>query len=361
VLSFPMSKGSGRIERRIGELFAATTDRALSVGEVAAYAFELTDGAAPDRKQRLSATRAAHRLLHRAAGAAPAMADAMDRLVAETALRIGRQPRRHRDSHIFFAGTRLVIVDPDFAEAMHASLLWREWSRAANAWKRCRPWLPKRHRWDADDTSGAWQATEADDRRLWFHRADRPIRLWAVSIEPEGVSWAEAEVTRIDNTYVRARYAGSYVRLDRDDLAGSWTVWRGVFFTGMRSGYAAAAFDQMWRERYWRPGTAPPPSMQMPLADAIKLLGVPADFTREDIIAAFRRASFRCHPDHGGTEEQFIKLTEARDRLLASLGTREKPPKMPTFTPKGARLRYGVWRPQSSTRRLGGYTRPLIG
>jgi hypothetical protein len=46
----------------------------------------------------------------------------------------------------------------------------------------------------------------------------------------------------------------------------------------------------------------PPPAMQMALADAIKLLGVPADFILEDIIAAFRRKALLCHPDHGGTE-----------------------------------------------------------
>ena len=76
--------------------------------------------------------------------------------------------------------------------------------------------------------------------------------------------------------------------------------------------------DQMWRERYRRPGTAPPPTMQMALADAIKLLGMPADFTAEDITAAFRRKAKACHPDLGGTEAQFIELVKARDRLLAS-------------------------------------------
>jgi hypothetical protein len=40
-----MSRGPGRIERRIAELFAASEDRALSVGDIADYAFEL--GGAP--------------------------------------------------------------------------------------------------------------------------------------------------------------------------------------------------------------------------------------------------------------------------------------------------------------------------
>ena len=189
-------------------------------------------------------------------------------------------------------------------------------------------------------SNGGWRATETKDRRLWFHPADFPVRVWAVAINPEGVAWAEAEtILGIDNTYVHVRYSGEPARLSREKLARSWTLYRNVFFTSSRSGYAARSFDEMWRQRYWRPVTAAPPAMQMSLADAIKLLGVPADFTREDIIAAFRRQALRCHPDHGGTEAQFIELVKARDRLLAALGTRAAAPKMPEFAPKGARLR----------------------
>jgi hypothetical protein len=59
-----MSKGPGGIERRIGELFASTRDRGLSVTEIADHAFAL-GGRTATRAQRLSATRAAHRLLRR--------------------------------------------------------------------------------------------------------------------------------------------------------------------------------------------------------------------------------------------------------------------------------------------------------
>jgi hypothetical protein len=59
-----MSKGPGAIERRIADLFAATRDRALSIDDVTAAAFRLR-GKTPTRAQRLSATRAAHRLLRR--------------------------------------------------------------------------------------------------------------------------------------------------------------------------------------------------------------------------------------------------------------------------------------------------------
>jgi hypothetical protein len=54
----------------------------------------------------------------------------------------------------------------------------------------------------------------------------------------------------------------------------------------------------------------------------------------------------------------FRKLVEARDRLLAALGTKAKAPKPPEFAPKGAILRYRTWRPSSSQNRLG-HTRRL--
>jgi hypothetical protein len=87
-----MSRGVGRIERRIGELFAATKDRGLSIGEIASYAFGLVDGVLPDRKQRLSATRAAHRLLRRATAASKARTAAFNQVIAETTTKLGREP-----------------------------------------------------------------------------------------------------------------------------------------------------------------------------------------------------------------------------------------------------------------------------
>ena len=351
-----MSKGSGRIERRIGELLAATKDRALSIGDLAAYAFELTDGVAPDRKQRLSATRAAHRLLQRAAAAVKAVETAFNAAVAETAAKLGREPGgRGRESLYYSNGRGFVAVDAQFAEVMETTAGWAARKLAWAALER------ERKRFDGvlvDQWRSGWRATETKDRRLWFHPADYPVRVWAVAIQREGVAWTDAEITGIDNTYVRVRYQGEPARLSREKLARSWTIYRNVFFTSSRSGYAAQSFDQMWRERYWRPGTAPPPAMQMPLADAIKLLGVPADFTREDIIAAFRRKALRCHPDHGGTEAQFIELVKVRDRLLAALGSGAAAPKMPEFAPKGVRLRYGRWRPSGGAGRIG-HTRRL--
>ena len=71
--------------------------------------------------------------------------------------------------------------------------------------------------------------------------------------------------------------------------------------------------------------------MQMALAEAMTLLKVPANYTTEDIIAAFRREAKKAHPDAGGTAAMFQRLVEARDRLLASLGTSAPAPRPPQF------------------------------
>jgi hypothetical protein len=91
----------------------------------------------------------------------------------------------------------------------------------------------------------------------------------------------------------------------------------------------------------------------MPLAEAMALLGVPADYTRDDVIAAFRGEAKKAHPDAGGTAEMFRRLVEARDRLLASIGTSAPAPRMPSYAPVGTRVVYRRARLGSAQRRLG--------
>jgi hypothetical protein len=206
-----------------------------------------------------------------------------------------------------------------------------------------------------------WQATATREKRLFFHPPDVPVRVWAVSIQPAGVIWAEAEVLRITERNVMVRYAGELARLDRDRLWHWWAFWRGVRFVSSRTGRIAAELDGIWQERYgYTAGGGAAPFMQMPLADAIALLGVPINYTHDDVIATFRREAKKAHPDLGGTAEQFRALVEARDRLLAALGTSEPAPKMPTYAPKGIQVVYRVASRRSSSQRLlGGSTRLL--
>ena len=203
-----------------------------------------------------------------------------------------------------------------------------------------------------------WCTTALGNRQLYFHPPDVPVRVWAVSIQPAGVIWADAEVVRVTERNVIVRYAGEPARLDRRSLWYWWAFWRGVRFVSSRTGRIAAELDELWQERYGYASGGVPPAMQMPLAEAIGLLGVPVNYTEEDVIAAFRREVKKAHPDLGGTAEMFIKLVEARDRLLKALGTSAPAPKMPAYYPSGMQIRYGTARHSSGSARLG-HTRRL--
>jgi hypothetical protein len=202
-----------------------------------------------------------------------------------------------------------------------------------------------------------WRATDKAGR-LFFHPVDAPVRVWAVSVQPAGVIWAEAEIERYEKRTIIVRYAGETGRLDRERLWHWWAFWRALRFVSRRDGRVAQDLDAEWQRRYGRASGGVPPSIQMPLAAAIRLLGVPADFTKEDVLAAFRREVKKVHPDVGGTAAQFHKLVEARNRLLAALGTSAPPPKPPAYAPKGATVTYrGV--SVNKQRRLGSSTRRL--
>ena len=92
--------------------------------------------------------------------------------------------------------------------------------------------------------------------------------------------------------------------------------------------------------------------MQMPLAtgrcSCSEVLS-DADDTKADVIAAFRRAAKKAHPDAGGAAKMFRVLVEARDRLLAAIGTSAPPPKPPTYAPAGARVVYQGGAPYART------------
>jgi hypothetical protein len=321
-----MSQGPGTIEKRIADLFAATKDRALSVADVADHAFELA-GRPATRAQRLSATRAAHRLIRRMKDVRAQHSQLINKADSEAEAALGRKQD---------------YPDPEYDAALEANPAWR---RAEKLWV----FLDQFGHWsrfvqtDRDtyrlESEGFWRAT-TKDRRIYFHRPDVPVSVWAVSIQPAGVIWADAEVSRITERNVTVRYAGDVARLDRERLWRSWAMWRRVCFVSNRTGRAAQHLDAMWQDRYGRAAGGVPPVMQMPLAEAMALLKVPADYTKHGVLAAFRREAKRAHPDAGGTAELFRRLVEARDRLLAALGTSAPAPKAPAYAPKGAHIIY---------------------
>jgi hypothetical protein len=73
--------------------------------------------------------------------------------------------------------------------------------------------------------------------------------------------------------------------------------------------------------------------------------------SREDVITAFRKKAKQAHPDLGGTADMFRVLVQARDRLLAALGTKAATPVMPDYAPRGVKMVYRAGR--STSNRLG--------
>jgi len=330
-----MSRGPGQIERAIIELFVAVgQQRALSVGDLCEHAFALA-GAPASRAQRISATRAAHRILQRIRRRRDQISELYREAEAQAAAAGHERPV---DKMSFRQGRE---AWEKYAQAKSATPAGTLHDRLEREFYRCE------HK--------DWRMTEMPGRRIVFHSRYYPVRIWAVSIQRAGVLWQEVDaITRITEKFVSIRYQGQFGRLDRLNLCFTGAWWRGVRFATERDGYAARRFDEWWHERY---GHEPlPPAMRMPLADAMRLLGVGPGYTREDIIAAFRRAAKKAHPDLGGTAEQFRALVIARGRLLASLGTSEPPPKMPNFYPSGVQVRYRSARRRGS--RLG-YTRRI--
>jgi hypothetical protein len=333
-----MSNGPGAVEARIADLLAATRDRALTVADLADNAYGLNGRREATRAQRLSTTRAAHRLLRRVKEANARAEKLRDKAHADVKAAIG-------------GGKRL--GDKEYDERLHRDPGWHEALKLFDFCHRIGEW----GRWykvDRDHIrveTDFWQTTTLKGR-LYFHPPDVPVEVWAVTINASGVHWFDAEVVKITARNVMARYASDLAWLDRFQLWRAWAYWRGVRFVSSRTGRIAAKLDEAWWERYGRAAGGVPPSLQMPLAEAMAILGVPANYTKADVLAAFRCKVKKAHPDLGGTAEMFHKLLEARDRLLAALGTSAPPPKPPVYAPSGVTLVY---------RSGGGSCRPSLG
>jgi hypothetical protein len=91
-----MSRGPGTVEQRIAELFAATRDRALSIDDIVDNAYQL-DGTRPTREQRLSATRAAHRVLKRVRETFDRARSLIQKAHANTKAALGREQIQYDD------------------------------------------------------------------------------------------------------------------------------------------------------------------------------------------------------------------------------------------------------------------------
>ena len=53
--------------------------------------------------------------------------------------------------------------------------------------------------------------------------------------------------------------------------------------------------------------------------ESYSVLGLSTDATAEDVKRKYRELSNTCHPDKGGNSDNFIKITEAKNKILSIL------------------------------------------
>ena len=101
-----------------------------------------------------------------------------------------------------------------------------------------------------------------------------------------------------------------------DDALAAAAVLLGVRFVTMGrplTGAIAIAGGLLYAG--WRRGRFAKPDM--PVEDARRLLGLPADAMLAEIRSAHRRLIARVHPDAGGSAELASRINAARDALIA--------------------------------------------
>jgi hypothetical protein len=138
-----MSKGPGAVEARIAELLAATRDRGLPVAELADHAFALK-GRPASRAQRLSATRAGHRLIRRTKDTVKLRSRLVDEAHAEAEAAGAERPTPPKFPRTFagynaaFEAARKAwaAADARYEAALKATEPWR---RAEKLWAYVRP------------------------------------------------------------------------------------------------------------------------------------------------------------------------------------------------------------------------------
>lgn len=95
-----------------------------------------------------------------------------------------------------------------------------------------------------------------------------------------------------------------------------------IFFALMAASVAAAIFaggPMRWSRMGWPgTGTAPgrPRGSAMPREEALKILGLEAGASADEIRAAHRRLIMQIHPDKGGSSYLAAQINQAKDVLL---------------------------------------------
>lgn len=199
--------------------------------------------------------------------------------------------------------------------------------------------------WIGPTTSPASRQSGSAFRAPWSATLDligRETRLLGARLVVIQVDVTEAEIRRDGMLRANARIGFPGVKLSFDSKHGPLTYatdeyahWQANVRAIALSLQALRAVDRYGvsksgeQYRGWTALPAGSPSGQMSADDAARLLagyadaGVTADLVLTDAEArraAFRQASRRTHPDHGGDPAAFARVTAARDLLDATAG-----------------------------------------
>ena len=126
--------------------------------------------------------------------------------------------------------------------------------------------------------------------------------------------WVSHRIIQVLAARILVDFQGQPRSLDRASLdRDGWVFSSGVCF------YSEATMRRIAAE--WASlGEAAAANFHHPNSnDERDLLGLGATYTREDVMASFRRRAFELHPDRGGNAEAFDDLVEARTRALARI------------------------------------------
>jgi hypothetical protein len=158
------------------DLFAANQNRALSIDEVTRHTFDL-GAQAPNRAQRLSATRAAHRVIRRTREMDEARGPLLDEAEQRICAALGREHNNTIEEYAEYSALRK--ADPAWRKAK------RLFEAAYRIGFKSRFGIEKHGQYVYVNTE-YWRAITVGKGRgakLWFHAPDVPIQVWAVKLD----------------------------------------------------------------------------------------------------------------------------------------------------------------------------------
>lgn len=131
------------------------------------------------------------------------------------------------------------------------------------------------------------------------------------------------ETGEMGGEIIAGQLAGSRLsQLDQSRLVALWQhyITQDSESAALLEAYLNHAHGEEWRDQCdteaGNTRSTPPPSGQMSLDEARKILGVEEGAEREEIIAAHRRLALKVHPDRGGSTYLTAQINRAKEALL---------------------------------------------